>query len=117
MCLTIESPQKNDELGENLVQFARSKGIQVHVQELVGEIQGQSSGGTIYLSPKAGTKTIIHEIAHELMHQNGQPRLIHTIMELEAEAVAYVVARHFGMTDLASPNYVALHGADSGREI
>ena len=36
-----------------------------------------------------------------------------TIRELEAESVAYVVARHFGMQDLASPNYVALHGADA----
>ena len=33
--------------------------------------------------------------------------------ELEAESVAYVVARHFGLSDLHSPNYVALHGADA----
>jgi hypothetical protein len=33
------------------------------------------------------------------------------IKELEAESVAYVVAKHFGLNGLASPNYVALHGA------
>jgi len=32
---------------------------------------------------------------------------------LEAESVAYVVAGHFGLCGLASPNYVALHGADA----
>ena len=34
-----------------------------------------------------------------------------TILELEAESVAYVVGEHFGLKDLASPNYIALHGA------
>ncbi|GAH58783.1 unnamed protein product, partial [marine sediment metagenome] len=34
-----------------------------------------------------------------------------TIIELEAESVAYVVGKYFGLKDLASPNYVALHGA------
>ncbi len=35
------------------------------------------------------------------------------IRELEAEFVAYVVAKHFGLDGLSSPNYVALHGANS----
>ena len=34
-----------------------------------------------------------------------------TIRELEAESVAYVVAKHFGLDGLSSPNYNALHGA------
>ena len=34
-----------------------------------------------------------------------------TYRELEAESVAYVVARHFGLNGLSSPNYNALHGA------
>ena len=36
-----------------------------------------------------------------------------TIRELEAESVAYVVGKHFGLDGLSSPNYVALHGATS----
>ena len=36
-----------------------------------------------------------------------------TIRELEAESVAYVVGKHFGLNGLSSPNYVALHGATS----
>ena len=32
-------------------------------------------------------------------------------MELEAKSVAYVVGRQFQLDGLASPNYLALHGA------
>ena len=109
-----KSPEKNYELGRKLVKFAKSKGIQVHIKDLEREIQGASIGGEIYLSPKAGTKTIIHEIAHELMHQGDERKPDKSIMELEAESVAYVVAKYFCMDGLASPNYVALHGADAG---
>ena len=35
------------------------------------------------------------------------------IRELEAESVAYVVAKHFGLDGLSSPNYIGLHGADA----
>jgi hypothetical protein len=35
------------------------------------------------------------------------------IKELEAEAVAFVVCRHFGLQSICSANYVALYGADS----
>jgi hypothetical protein len=107
-----KSPQQNAELQARLVAYAESQGIRVQIQSLSGETQGVSLGGEIHLSPEAGTKTLIHEIAHELIHRDrlGDDK---TILELEAEAVAYVVGTHFGITDLASPNYIALHGADS----
>ena len=70
-------------------------------------------GGTIILSPRAGTKTLIHEIAHELLHHNETIPLLHSEKELEAEAVSYVVGKHFGLDGLSSPNYVALHGANA----
>jgi len=95
-----------------MFRHAEANGIKITLRELPGNSQGISTGGEIVLSPEAGTKTLIHEIAHELMHmeQLGKDK---TILELEAEAVAYVVARHFGIKDLASPNYIALHGADA----
>ena len=108
-----KSPEQNVLLSEHLIRFAESKGINVAVKELAGEIQGVSSGGAILLSPNAGTKTLIHEIAHELMHQDDDRPKNKTILELEAESVAYVVGKHFGLEGLASPNYVALHGADA----
>ena len=107
-----KSPQQHAELQAHLIEYAQERGITVQVKALSGETQGVSLGGEIHLAPEAGTKTLIHEIAHELMHR-GQLHRDKTILELEAEAVAYVVGRHFDLDDLASPNYVALHGADA----
>lgn len=110
-----KSPAKQAELEFSLLQFARRKDIEVVYQELQGETQGVSSGGKITLSPGAGTKTLIHEIAHELLHQ-GEGRgwmLKPGTRELEAEAIAFVVASHFGINNLASPNYLALWEADA----
>jgi hypothetical protein len=106
-----KSPEKNAELAKLLMDFARSKYIIVEVEDLPGEIQGVSSGGKIILDPEAGTKTLIHEIAHEMLHQVEDSPKDKTIRELEAESVAYVVAKHFGLEGLSSPNYTALHGA------
>jgi hypothetical protein len=47
------------------------------------------------------------------MHRGDDRPIDARVRELEAESVAYVVAKHFGLEGLASPNYVALHGADS----
>jgi len=107
-----KSPVQNAELQDRLVRFAERKGIQVVVKALGREIQGVSMGGRIILDPQAGTKTLIHEIAHELLHHAHE--IISTdrgIHELEAESGAYVVSKHFGLNGLSSPNYVALHGA------
>jgi hypothetical protein len=108
-----KSPERNDELHRLLSGFAEMKGITITEKVLSGSTQGISKGGAIDIAPSAGTKTLVHEIAHELMHQISDTPLKKTIVELEAESVAYVVCRHFGFEDLASPNYVALHGATS----
>jgi hypothetical protein len=104
-----KSPEQNALLTERLLDFAASKGIVVNVKQLPGETQGVSLGGTIILCPQAGTKTLIHEIAHELLHHKQNEVTSQIIRELEAEAVAYVVGKHFGLDGLSSPNYVALY--------
>jgi hypothetical protein len=106
-----KSPEKNVELTKLLMNFVQSKDIIVEVKDLPGDIQGASCGGKIILDPEAGTKTLIHEIAHEMLHQVKDAPTDSTIRELEAESVAYVVAKHFGLDGLSSPNYTALHGA------
>lgn len=107
-----KSPERNEVLATKLLTFAASRSIAVTVNELAGDTQGMSTGGAIVLDPTAGTKTLIHEIAHELMKHLGSG-LDHATRETEAEAVAYVVGVHFGLDNLASPNYIALSGADS----
>jgi hypothetical protein len=106
-----KSPEKNAELQERLIRFAESKGIQVQVKSIGRDIQGVSMGGKVILDPEAGSKTLIHEIAHELLHHVEGVLTSGTTRELEAESVAYAVAKHFGIDGLSSPNYNALHGA------
>ena len=107
-----KKPEKNAFLNDRLLAFAKEKGITITVKELAGETQGVSMGGSIEIDPSAGTSTIVHELAHEIMLHHGL-ELTTTIKELEAESVAFVVCRHFGLQSMASPNYVALHRATS----
>lgn len=108
-----KSPQQNAELMERLTKLANDQGIQIQVKHIGHDIQGVSLGGKIILDPEAGTKTLIHEIAHELLHHEKNALTDRTTRELEAESVAYAVAKHFGLDSLSSPNYNALHGASA----
>jgi hypothetical protein len=112
-----KSPEKNAELQNSLIRFADSKGIAVQIKPIGRDIQGVSLGGKIILDPDAGTKTLIHEIGHELLHHTESAPSDRTIRELEAESIAYVVAKHFGIDGLSSPNYNALHGATAEKII
>ena len=104
------SPERILHLENLLITFAASEGITVDRGELPGSAQGLSTGGTITLAEHAGTKTLIHEIAHELLHQHSF--MNRKTKELEAEAVSFVVGSHFGLEHLQSPNYLALWCAD-----
>lgn len=105
-----KSPEKNAELNERLIRFAESKGITVTFKDLPGDTQGVSKGGAIEISPNAGTKTLIHEIAHELMHRSIDAPIDRNMREMEAESVAYVVSKFFGLDGLNCHNYLSLHG-------
>jgi hypothetical protein len=107
------SPEKNALLANRLIEFARGKGIRVTIKKLPGQAQGVSKGGVIELAPAAGVKTLIHEIAHELLHRGTDRPEDSTIREVEAEATAFVVSKHFGLGGLESGNYIALHSGDS----
>lgn len=109
------SPERNELLTQRLLAYATSLGIAVTIEHLGGSTQGASAGGRILLSPQTGTKTLIHELAHELLHQRDKAVAPATreAKEAEAESVAYVVGRHFGLESLGSPNYLALWDADS----
>ena len=103
-----KSPEKNNELNCRLIQFAENHGICVTFKALPGEMQGGSKGGSIDIDLTAGSKTLVHEIAHELMHKDKNNLQNRAIKELEAEGVSYIVCRHFGLENLNSPNYLAL---------
>jgi hypothetical protein len=109
-----KSLDKDEELTRKLFALAESKGIKVSFQDFDDDTQGVSKGGEIILANIAGTKTFVHEIAHELMHKVGDG-IDRATKELEAEAVAFVVATHFGLDCQGSPNYLALWDADPDR--
>ena len=54
------------------------------------------------------SSTRVHELAHEIM-QHHDSELPASIKEVEAEATAYVVCRHFGLQSKNTPNYLAMH--------
>jgi len=108
-----KSAEKNRQLEEKLIRFANKRSIMVSIVEQRGEIQGISKGKLIEVDPNAGTKTLIHEIAQEVMHRDVNRPNDSSLRELEAEAVAYVVSKHFGLNINSSPNYLTLHGIDS----
>jgi len=106
------------------LQYADSLGIKVDVGKDTGSAGGWSAGGEIAISVDSSgvrqVKTIIHEIAHELIHwaerkEKGKNKLDYgrKEMETDAEASAYIVMKHFGFDMPTASNYLALHGVNS----
>lgn len=97
--------------------FIESQGWEVCEKEIKGKASGYmvSQGRKIVLkkglSHAQATKTLIHETAHALMHENISRTEYHmnrSRYEVEAESVAYIVAGAFGMdTKGYSVGYIA----------
>jgi len=108
--------EKLPELFQALEKVAFDMGVTVEEDALFMEknsgARGVSMGGSVVLDTAAGTKTLVHELAHEIQRKEGLSSDC-AQRETEAEAVAYVVTTHFGGTVESSANYIALKGADS----
>jgi hypothetical protein len=93
-----------------LEEIVANRGISLSYKTLIGSHHGTSYGGHIDVDARleSGGKVavIIHELAHELLHQKGREVPVKQA-ETEAEAVSYVVSTHFGLKT-ASANYLAL---------
>jgi hypothetical protein len=103
-------------------QVAAGRGIAVKYSSLGKGHYGVSRGGIVEIDPSHSTgqqaKTLFHEVAHERLHQvpNGRrsPDITRSTAELEAEATAYVVCRHFGLeVELRAGRYITLWGGDA----
>lgn len=110
------------ELLAALQDVAVRRGIAVQFVHLPDGHYGSSKGGAIEIATGHSTgqqaKSLAHEIAHEVMHHqtDGQvdAAVSREIRELEAEAVAYVVCRHFGLdVELRSSRYITHWGGDA----
>ena len=110
-----DAPEHNasaggEDLLPKLEAAAEGFGIIVSYEVIPGAAEGYSMGGRVIVEASqpvaAKCGTLAHEIAHELMHKGGE-RGTKQQRELEAEATAYVVLAHFGMS---SGSRFYLHG-------
>jgi hypothetical protein len=118
-----EPPRVSGDPGEywdRLTGFVEAEGIAIRYESL-GNVHGQSRGGTIALSDDLDHaerfSVLVHELAHELMHQGPNrpdPRPPKAVRELEAESVAFVVCTAVGMkAGTASSDYIQSHGGNA----
>jgi len=105
------------ELVPRIEKVIRRQGISLSYETLIGA-EGYSAGGKIVgderLQAEERFAVLCHELGHEKLHQ-GQRRheTTKTIRETEAEAVAFVVCRAFGLESLTrSADYIQLHRGD-----
>ena len=81
-------------------------------------LQGAGESAEMKIEPVnnavEGPQQPAHELAHESLHWEDRGTFTRTLAELEAESVAYVVCRHFGLdTSVRSSTYIALWDGDA----
>ena len=101
-------------LASALESWAREQGIEIGSEEMGSEKGGYSAGGRIAVnSTFKGINmfsTLVHEVAHELLHWKDPEGKNSTSKEkeIDAETSAYIVLRHFGLETKDTSNYLAL---------
>jgi hypothetical protein len=134
---TEDAPSEQaDEVREAMISAARKLKINVSFEEDMGGAMGSSGGGRIKLLQShngvGGLSTMAHELSHEILHQNFLQKQAKDsksnadqdflelyvgrdstqIIELQAEASAYVVIRNYGMDSKTNATYIALFRND-----
>jgi hypothetical protein len=117
-----------DMLYNAVIEVAADLGIRVTQSDAKGGEKGYSAGDHINISSDvtgaARLSTMIHEIAHELMHwkkssiyfiDNGEGKAKNELQELQAESVSYVVLKHYGIPVEHHATYLALWKANKER--
>ncbi len=96
----------------------RANGITLNEEVLAHGVKGVSRKGEIAIAeglPSAERFAVLaHELAHEWMHgPQHRMTLAKTVRETEAEAVAYVVCRSFGLDcSTRSSDYIQMYRGD-----
>lgn len=112
-----------DAFSTRVAQAATADGFAVAEREETRGAEGYSEGRNIGtrrgLASANRALTLLHEYAHGLLHQDhalaeGRP-LTRELKECHAEATAYVVARHFGLSAPFSADYLLQWGATPER--
>src|SRR5207248_1640547 len=98
-------------LHKRLIQAVQQEGITYRESVATQGARGFSAGGLIVVRPDQppGNKAAVttHEWAHEIMHKEEERRsLPKQVKECHAEATAFVVLSHFGVTIPYSVDYL-----------
>jgi hypothetical protein len=103
---------------DKLRALVAKEGISLEYDKSITPAQGVSFGGKIRLQPDMQPaeefSVLAHELAHEMLHHSkAEDRLSRTVVETQAEAVAYVVCRGVGLeTNSAAADYIQLYNGD-----
>lgn len=96
--------------------FVATQSIELIERDALGGALGLSRGGRIELasglSPAERFAVLVHELAHEMLHQTDRPaaRPSKCVRETEAEAVAFIVSQAIGLDQsTAAADYIQLY--------
>jgi antirestriction protein ArdC len=90
-------------------------------EEFTGNARGYADGSKLVVSTMSNAtdkaKTLLHELAHDLMHFSDKKQVSRDAKEVEAESVAHLVMSFLGMDFDLSKAYVAAwkNGIDEAR--
>jgi len=119
-----EPTERTKELYKYLSEILDVMGVKLTKGDAKAGEKGYSAGNHINMSSEvegAGeVSTLIHELAHELMHwkkssiyyQGDEVKYDSAIKELQAESVAYIVMKHYGLPVTHQTTYLALWKAN-----
>jgi hypothetical protein len=94
--------------------FGKSLGIDLDIEEMSQSTGGYSAGGKVRINNTFQGinmfSTLVHELAHEILHWEDRDKLTATQQEreIDAESSAYIVLNHYGFETADTPNYIAL---------
>ena len=106
------------QFADKLRALVAKEGISLEYDRSIAPAMGVSSGGKIRLMPDMQPaeefSVLAHELAHEMLHHSkAEDRLPKTLVETQAEAIAYVVCRGVGLeTNSAAADYIHLYNGD-----
>jgi hypothetical protein len=116
-----------DQLSIRLIKFAEEIGIRITKEDAKGGEKGYSAGGHINLTSNvsgvAEASTLVHELAHELLHwkksspfySDDPDTMGRDIKELQAESVSYIVLKHYNLPVNHHPTYLVLWKANKDK--
>jgi hypothetical protein len=117
-----------EELFTAVSELAKDMGINIQQDDAKGGEKGFSAGDHINISSSVSgvgkLSTMIHELAHELMHwkkssiyyiDNGEGKEKRELQELQAESVSYVVLKHYDIPVTHHATYLVLWKANKER--